>query len=168
VTVTAVRVRPLVAGDLTAVLEVERASFPLPWSEAQFREEMAQAVARLFVAEDGGGVVATATTRWVAGELQVLNVAVAPWARRRGVAAALVAEVARRAARDGGCTAAFLEVRRGNQAALALYRSLGFRESGLRRGYYEPDGEDAVLMEAPLGPGGLPGRGAASSEPMTS
>lgn len=84
----------------------------------------------------------------VADELQILSVAVAPNARRRGHARVLVAEAldeARRAERR----IALLEVRRGNVAAIRLYRGFGFVALGLRRSYYA-DGEDAVEMALPL------------------
>jgi ribosomal-protein-alanine N-acetyltransferase len=87
-------------------------------------------------------------------ELHVLNVAVAPEARRRGVARALLAEVEARAAAEGAARAT-LEVRRSNAPAIELYRSLGYREVGVRPRYYAEDGEDAILMDRDLGPGGI-------------
>ncbi|KIY93842.1 ribosomal-protein-alanineN-acetyltransferase [Monoraphidium neglectum] len=97
------------------------------------------------------GVVAGFVVGWlVAGELQVLELAVHPDHRRKGLGAALLA----RLMADCGCDAsapATLEVRAGNAAALALYTRLGFVEAGRRRRYYA-DESDAVLMTRPPGP----------------
>lgn len=81
----------------------------------------------------------------IAGELHVLNVAVAPLAQRRGVGRALMDEAFRRA-RDANVTEATLEVRRSNLAAIRLYESFGFATTAIRRGYYEENGEDALVM----------------------
>jgi ribosomal-protein-alanine N-acetyltransferase len=81
----------------------------------------------------------------VADEMEILDVAVLPSSRRRGVARFLVSLALRRAARAGAGTA-FLEVRAGNSGARALYAGLGFREAGVRRSYYREPVEDAVLM----------------------
>lgn len=109
------------------------------------------------MAADPGAVAAGFVVGWlIAGELQVLELAVHPDHRRRGLGDALV----RKLLGDCGCecdVAATLEVRADNAAAAALYRSLGFAGVGRRRGYY-PDGCDALLMTrepGPLPPGPL-------------
>ena len=91
-----------------------------------------------------GGVVGFATTTRQPDEVHLLDVAVAPAWRRRGIAGALVGWLATRA-RGDGATAMTLEVRVSNAGGLALYRRLGFADHGVRPGYYQ-DGEDAVIM----------------------
>jgi [ribosomal protein S18]-alanine N-acetyltransferase len=85
------------------------------------------------------------TVVWlVADELQLLNIAVDGPARRHGVGRELLGRVLERArAKRASVT---LEVRAGNEAALRLYRAMGFRECGRRQGYYQDNAEDAILM----------------------
>src|SRR5690606_1400281 len=105
--------------------------------------------ARLRVAREGGEVLGYVLFWHVADEIHLLNVAVAPAARRRGVGRALVEEVL---AYGRGAAAAkvLLEVRASNVAALRLYESLGFVRFNVRRRYYA-DGEDGVEMSLDLG-----------------
>jgi ribosomal-protein-alanine N-acetyltransferase len=78
-------------------------------------------------------------------ELHILNVATSPEHRRRGVGRALMTAAVQRG-RQQGCALATLEVRKTNQPAIELYRSLGFRSVGIRPNYYVEEGEDAVVM----------------------
>jgi [ribosomal protein S18]-alanine N-acetyltransferase len=142
---------PLAVGDLDQVLEIERASFPTPWTRAAFCYEIEQNKVAHCTAMRAQGTVVGYLCFWEIGhEIHVTNLAVHPEWRRRGVArrllgAALLEGVAR------GVTLAFLEVRPSNTRALALYESLGFRVIGRRNGYYFDTGEDALVMEARLG-----------------
>jgi ribosomal-protein-alanine N-acetyltransferase len=157
-------VRPVLAfrrmreSDLGRVMEIERAAFSHPWSEELVRRELGHEFSTVLLAigagEAGEGVLGFAIVWLIHDELHVLNVAVAPEARRRGVARALLAEVEARAAAEGAARAT-LEVRRSNAPAIELYRSLGYREVGVRPRYYAEDGEDAILMDRDLGPGGI-------------
>ena len=116
-----------------------------------FLQELDLALSRVIVARsvDAPTVLLGYLCRWiVADEVQVLNIAVAPGARRRGVAGALLAEV-RREARARGCAAVILEVRRSNVAARAFYSATGFEEVGVRSGYYARD-EDALMLRCVL------------------
>jgi ribosomal-protein-alanine N-acetyltransferase len=88
-----------------------------------------------------GYILATAA----ADEGEILIVGVDPAARRQGVAAALLTD-ALAGLRAAGAKAVFLEVRRGNKAAVALYNRFGFGEAGVRKGYYSDTGEDALLL----------------------
>ena len=83
------------------------------------------------------------------GELEILNLAVEPAARRRGCGRRLLL-LALQAGRKMGMQKAILEVREGNVPALALYRASGFSETGRRRRYYADTGEDALVLECPL------------------
>ena len=139
--------------DLGAVLDIERRSFAQPWSRAFFEKELATPFARLIVAVEAGRVGPTVvgyTCRWrVTDEVHILNVAVHPDRRGRGFGRLLL-EGTLGEARSSRARIVYLEVRAGNVVARRLYRSVGFRELGVRRGYYGP-GQDAIVMELRLG-----------------
>jgi ribosomal-protein-alanine N-acetyltransferase len=141
----------MAVSDLDQVSDIERASFPTPWTRAAFCYEIEQnKVARCTVLRGRRGVVGYLCLWEIGHEIHITNLAVHPEWRRRGVArrllaAALAGGVAR------GVSLAFLEVRPSNTRALALYESLGFQVIGRRNGYYFDTGEDALVMEARLG-----------------
>jgi ribosomal-protein-alanine N-acetyltransferase len=141
--------------DLPAVLEIERRVFPQPWSRAFFEKELGTPFARLTVAVDeagSGSLLVGYTCRWrVTDEVHLLNLAVHPSRRGSGVGRTLVEAVIGEA-RTTRARTMFLEVRAGNVAARRLYRRLGFRDLGVRRGYYGP-GQDAIVMELRLAGG---------------
>jgi ribosomal-protein-alanine N-acetyltransferase len=138
--------------DLAAVLEIERRSFAQPWSRGFFEKELATPFARLVVAVEDYGLrqfIVGYTCRWrVTDEVHLLNVAVHPERRGLGHGQALVSAVIGEA-HAARARAVFLEVRAGNVVARRLYRQLGFRDLGVRRGYYGP-GQDAIVMELRL------------------
>ncbi len=137
--------------DLAPMLLIERASFPSPWTAAMFLQELEVSFSRVIVARsvESEAEILGYLCRWtVADEVQILNVAVAPHARRRGVAATMVEEVHREAAALG-LVALTLEVRCRNTAARALYAACGFGEVGVRPDYYAR-GEDALIMRRVL------------------
>jgi [ribosomal protein S18]-alanine N-acetyltransferase len=140
------------AADAEALAALAAACHSHPWTAAQISEEIAAgppgAVLVLRAAGLEGGVVpcASCAYRVVADEMDVLDVAVHPDSRRRGLGRFLVRLALARGHR-AGARVARLEVRAGNEPALALYASLGFRRGGLRRQYYREPVEDAVLME---------------------
>ncbi len=143
-------VAPAAASDATALAALARESAVAGWSEAALVEAFAdpQMIAR--VVRGARGVAhAFVVARRAADEVEILLVAVAKHARRRGVGAALVTAALAAAAR-GGAVAAHLEVRASNAAAIALYARLGFVAAGLRPRYYDAT-EDAVLMSRALG-----------------
>lgn len=145
--------RPMRREDLERVVEIERAAFSHPWSRELIAREMSHDWSTILLAVEpapGREVVLGLVVFWlVHDEVHVLNVAVAPEARRRGTARALMREAERRGL-DRGARIATLEVRRSNQAAMELYRSLGYREVGVRPRYYAEEGEDAIVMERDL------------------
>lgn len=138
------------ATDAAALAAVHAQAFDAPWDDAAFADLLAgPGVFGFLVGEDApAGLI---LCRAAAGELEVLTLAVAPAARRRGLARALV-----QAALDAGrAEAAFLEVAVDNDAAIALYAAAGFRQAGRRKAYYDrgPDGRvDALVMRLDLGP----------------
>lgn len=142
------RVRPLQPEDLSRVLEIESAVNPHPWTEQLFRDELEQPSARLEVLFLGETVDGFAVTRCVAGEMEILNIAVAPELHGRGLGRQLLRHVLQQGV-EQGVQVVFLEVRAGNRPARNLYASSGFVEVGCRKGYYR-DGEDAILMNLEL------------------
>jgi ribosomal-protein-alanine N-acetyltransferase len=144
---------PMSAADVPAILEIERDSFPHPWTAALFLQELRVPFSRVLLSwasTSPDAALVGYICRWlVVDEVHVLNVAVHPAHRRRGVATALVREILREGRAVGAC-AVTLEVRRGNLAARQLYAGLGFLEDGTRPNYYGR-GEDALVMRRLLG-----------------
>lgn len=132
--------------DLGAVLAIERSAFTRPWTAASFRDELSRTDRAWLVAAVGDEVVGFGGVADLAGDAHVLTVAVAEPHRRRGHGLALVAALLA-VARDRFATSrATLEVRESNTAARELYRRSGFTEVGVRPGYYQDDGEGAVVL----------------------
>ena len=157
--------RPMLPADLASVLALERELFPEdPWSAQMFTEEVAQPPsARLYLvaeAGDASGPVTAAAGREVAGyaglmflpggvQADVLTIAVARAHWGQGIGSALLGALLQ-AAVGRGCTEVFLEVREDNPRARGLYLRRGFEEIGVRRGYYQPSGVDAIVMRKDL------------------
>ena len=138
-------IRDAQASDVPAVVAIEWASFPDPWSAQSFRGLVSQPPARFRVAEVLGEIAGYSVAWQVGDEAELANLAVAAAARRQGVGRALLDDLLRHADERGVATT-YLEVREGNAAAQALYRSRGFAEAGRRRHYYREPVEDAVVM----------------------
>lgn len=137
--------------DVPALEALERTCFTHPWTAAQLADELAAGdpgfVLVLERPAGGGGrrLCAYGSFRLVLDEMHVMNVAVAPPERRRGIARWLLRFAMGRAARRGA-RRALLEVRAGNREAVALYESLGFRRLGVRREYYREPVDDALVL----------------------
>ncbi|MGH7264125.1 MAG: ribosomal protein S18-alanine N-acetyltransferase [Candidatus Rokuibacteriota bacterium] len=162
------RIEPMRVEDVDEVLGIERASFPHPWSRHAFLYELRDnRVARLWVARPAAGDAATVigyVCLWlIADEVHITNVAVDPAHRQQGIGRRLLGAILELYRRQGARVAA-LEVRPSNHEARRLYESFGFRQVGVRKGYYFDTGEDAVLMEAALlaKPAPAPPRGRAA------
>jgi [ribosomal protein S18]-alanine N-acetyltransferase len=144
--------RPMTDADIDAVLDLERDVFGAEaWSRQMLAGELAQQPASRYylVAEEDGQVAGYAGllgAGWQ-GDVVTLAVAAGRWGRGIGTALlrALLAEAARR-----GCSEVFLEVRTDNKRAQELYRRHDFAEIGIRRGYYQPSGADALVMRRTL------------------
>lgn len=144
------RLARLSEADLDQVLRIERDSFANPWRREHFLSEIRDnAWAVNHVIRRGPQVLAYACVWQIHGELRINNIAVHPGHRRQGLGRWLLGQCLEHA-RRAGCSVARLEVRPSNSGAIALYRDHGFTEVGRRKGYYRPEGEDAILMEAPL------------------
>ena len=145
--------RVMTAADLEAVLGLELALFgEEAWSRQMLEAELAeQPRSRYYlIAADDGVTTGYAGLLVAANQADVLTLAVAAdrWGQGTGAALleALLAEAAQR-----GCTEVFLEVRTDNDRAQRLYRSHGFSQIGIRKGYYQPSGADALVMKRELG-----------------
>lgn len=142
---TTKNIRPLTAEDLAAVLVVEKASHSNPWSEGGFRDELNNPYSTVNVLWHGDEVLGYICYHILLNELIILNLVTAPCFRRRGVGRLLLGAALADGVRNKAGKA-FLEVRKGNRAAVFLYHSFGFQPTGYRKRYYS-DGEDALLME---------------------
>ena len=144
---TDVELRRLELRDLNAIEEIERSSYPTPWSRSMFASELAKPSSLClgaFEAEAGKLIGYLIISRYV-DAWHVMNIAVAPTHRRRGIARGLMERLFDVTATDPrrGYT---LEVRVSNEGAIKLYERLGFVARGVRRGYYTDNREDALIM----------------------
>jgi ribosomal-protein-alanine N-acetyltransferase len=138
--------RRLEGDDLDAVEEIERTSYPSPWSRAMFAAELRKPGSLALGAFlDDGRIVGYAFLSRYVDAWHVMNIAVLPEYRRRGIATALLERLLEVTAGDPrrGHT---LEVRVSNVGAIKLYERLGFQSRGVRRGYYTDNREDALIM----------------------
>jgi ribosomal-protein-alanine N-acetyltransferase len=138
-------IRPLQLRDLSAIEEIERASYPTPWSRSMFAGELAKPSSICLGAFEDERLVGYLIVSRYVDAWHVMNVAVATDYRRRGVASDLLGALFERTREDGrrGYT---LEVRVSNAGAITLYERLGFERRGVRRGYYTDNREDALIM----------------------
>ena len=144
----AICIRPAHRGDVEHLVELERRCFPQPWSHDALLGELVLGSSRTWIALRGERPVGYAIARRASEAAELLRLGVAPEERRRSVATTLVAVVIETFERAGTAELQ-LEVREDNRAALELYRRLGFRLTGRRRGYYE-DRTDALLLDLEL------------------
>ena len=137
--------RDMGVDDLATVASIEAVSFDRPWTQEMFRDELGQGLSWSEVAvEPGGTVVGFLIGRRHPDAWHLMDLAVSPAHRRRGVAGGLLRRFLEAA--DAAPTAVILEVRQGNVEAVTLYEGLGFIPIGNRRGYYTDTHEDALVM----------------------
>ena len=137
-------IRPLQEKDLSAVQLIEQQSYPHPWTSDQFLQELHNPIASVDLFWLGPELAGYICYWLIAGEMQILNVAIAPEFRGRGIGGSLLLHAFSRCS-EQGLERAWLEVRVSNKAAIRLYQKSGFVADVVRTGYYR-DGEDALLM----------------------
>ncbi len=148
----AIEIREMTQQDLDEVLQIEGLSFPAPWSRTLFERELSTPFARSFLAQEAqrGKILGYLCFWLVEQEAHVLNLAVHPQQRNRGIGTLLLGYGVDYC-RKGGVQVITLEVRRSNYKAISLYRGFHFQPLGIRRRYYTDSGEDAVVMGLVLG-----------------
>jgi ribosomal-protein-alanine N-acetyltransferase len=148
---SALRLLPMGAEHLDAVMAIERRAYEFPWSEANFRDSLHTGYSS-WVLLEGELVQGYALMSMAAGEAQILNICVSPARRREGLARQLIEHLLL-IARAAQMERMYLEVRPSNTAALKLYASYGFELVGRRRRYYRSaDGtEDALVLARDIG-----------------
>ncbi|QGG93905.1 ribosomal protein S18-alanine N-acetyltransferase [Actinomarinicola tropica] len=146
---TTVRIAPMRRRHLRAVLRTEAQVYPRPWTLGLYLGELAlPEEQRIYlVARSGGEVVGHAGLMFATTDGHVTTIAVDPSWQRRGIGAHLLLVLAREAIAKGAQDLT-LEVRASNHGAQAMYRRFGFHDAGVRHGYYQEDGEDALIMWA--------------------
>src|SRR5215207_7143491 len=137
------RLRRLAYGDLPSVIAIERRSFPTPWSLAMFVLELSKPSGICLAAENDDGLIGYLVCARYDDVWHLMNVAVHPEQRRRGVATDMIERLFEEAGAGSRFT---LEVRISNGPAIAMYERFGFRSAGRRRRYYHDNGEDALIM----------------------
>ena len=142
-------IQKMTSAHVAAVAQLEALCFSDPWSEHSVAAELNNPLSCWLVAEEGDRVVGYIGSQTVLPESDMMNVAVHPDFRRRGIAEglvnALVAEL-----RQAGSESLTLEVRASNAGAIALYEKLGFAQVGLRKNYYRNPKEDARILRKML------------------
>ena len=138
-------IRNMTAAEVPLVAGLEAVCFNDPWSERSVASELDNQLSLWLVAMEGERLAGYVGSQTVMGETDMMNIAVDPEFRRRGVAGQLVdALVAELKTRQSHCLT--LEVRASNEPARALYEKLGFQQVGLRKNYYRNPKEDALIL----------------------
>ena len=135
----------MTAEHVPAVARLETLCFPDPWSENSVAEELDNPLSLWLVAAEEGEVLGYVGSQAVLDAADIMNVAVAPEHRRRGIARLLLLQLEEEM-RQRDVTSLTLEVRASNLTAQALYEGLGYREVGRRPNYYRKPKEDALIL----------------------
>lgn len=131
--------------DLEQVSTMEAACFSMPWSKKSFEENLNRSDAVYVVARDGDKVLGYCGAYVILNEADINQVAVEPLHRKKGVGGKMLAVLLDKLGK-AGADAVTLEVRKSNEAAIALYESMGFVTEGIRKKFYEKPVEDALIM----------------------
>jgi ribosomal-protein-alanine N-acetyltransferase len=135
--------------DLDDLVALEKICFPHAWTEQQFWLCIKQKEYYIFGLKKAGKLAAYMSFQHIIDEIEILKLAVHPAHRRKGIGKRLLGLVLQNCM-DMGIKKAYLEVRRSNTAALALYTGFGFVQTGIRKGYYPDNKEDALLFSLNL------------------
>lgn len=141
---------PMQPAHVAQVAALEQTCFSDPWPESILARELTNPLSLWLCALDGESVVGYIGSQTVLGEADMMNVAVAPHARRQGLGRALVEALCTALRCRMQAEVLTLEVRDSNAPALALYASLGFAQIGLRKNYYQHPKEDARILRKAL------------------
>jgi [ribosomal protein S18]-alanine N-acetyltransferase len=144
-TAVAIDIRELDLGHLDAIERIEKRAYPTPWSRSMFASELAKPTSICLGAFEGEDLVGYVINSRYVDAWHVMNVAVEPRHKRRGIATMLLEHLFD-LTRDDERRGYTLEVRVSNEEAIALYEKLGFEPRGIRRGYYTDNREDALIM----------------------
>jgi [ribosomal protein S18]-alanine N-acetyltransferase len=140
-----VEIRTLDVSDLSAIEAIEQRAYPTPWSRSMFASELAKPTSICLGAFEGADLLGYVVNSRYVDAWHVMNVAVDPDRRRRGIATTLLERLFE-LTRDDERRGYTLEVRISNEDAIHLYEKLGFEPRGIRRGYYTDNKEDALIM----------------------
>ena len=146
-TIEIVPMRPEHTAQIAAL---EQRCFSDPWPEAIIAHELENELSLWLCAVDGKTVAGYIGSQTVLGEADMMNVAVSPDYRRRGIGRALVLALEKALQTQMQATVLTLEVRDSNAPAIALYDALGFTQVGLRKNYYQHPKEDARILRKEL------------------
>lgn len=139
-------VREMELSDIDSVVDIEKNSFPIPWTKGTFISELKRnKLARYYVVEVDGKVVGYAGLWLIMNEAHITNIAIHPKYRGKGMGKKLVGELIEEILKIN-IYRITLEVRPSNAAALALYKKFGFVPCGIRPEYYRDNNEDAIIM----------------------
>ena len=144
-TAVAIELRRLSLSHLGDIEKIEQNAYPTPWSRTMFASELAKPTSICLGAFEGTRLVGYIINSRYVDAWHVMNVAVDPDYRRRGIATRMLEELFE-LTKDDGRRGYTLEVRVSNTGAIDLYERLGFERRGVRRGYYTDNREDALVM----------------------
>ena len=136
---------PMNESHVAQVAALEKLCFSDPWSETSIASELENPLSLWLIAEEDGAVCGYVGSQTVLDETDMMNIAVRPDCRRKGIAAALIAELVSRL-KARGRRMLRLEVRESNLPAIALYKAMGFTQLGLRKNYYRNPKENALIL----------------------
>lgn len=140
-----IQILPMTYDYVSQVAQLEKLCFSSPWSENSVASELNNPLAFWLVAVEGDRLAGYVGSQSVMGESDMMNVAVHPDFRRRGIARQLI-EALIAALKERDCHSLTLEVRASNAPAIALYEAMDFQQAGRRRNYYRDPKEDALIL----------------------
>ena len=144
---------PVKQTDLNNILEIEKLSFPSPWNLSMFLEEISNPLSRSFAAkkrESAPIILGYIFYQVVAFEMHILNLAVHPGFREKGIGSILLLKSMEKEKNSNSVRYVFLEVRENNKPAIGLYKKFGFKRLGIRKNYYRKERENALILGRPL------------------
>ena len=139
------KIIPMNESHVAQVAALEKQCFSDPWSENSVASELENPLSLWLIAEEDGAICGYVGSQTVLDETDMMNIAVHPDCRRKGIAAALITELVSRL-KARGSRVLRLEVRESNFSAIALYEALGFTQLGLRKNYYRNPKENALIL----------------------